>query len=74
VAYKRKVQLQAPIKEWALWVRHLKDDENGRVIFRNGAVTVAIVRPVTRKDKKKAAAAKVATETKGNWASQDQSA
>lgn len=47
IAYKRKVQLQAPLTEWYLWTRKLDAKENGRVVYRNGGVTVAIVRPVT---------------------------
>lgn len=46
IAYKRKVQLQAPLTEWYLWTRKLSDTENGRVVYRNGGVTVAIVKPV----------------------------
>jgi len=47
IAYKRKVQLQAPLTEWYLWTRKLGDSENGRVVYRNGGVTVAIVKQVT---------------------------
>lgn len=46
IAYNRKVQLQAPLTEWYLWTRKLSDNENGRVVYRNGKVTVAIVKPV----------------------------
>lgn len=44
IAFKRKVQLQAPLVEWLLWSRQLKAKENGRVVYRNGGVTVAIVK------------------------------
>ena len=46
IAFKRKVQLQAPLTEFYLWTRQLPEGENGRVIYRNGGVTVAIVKPV----------------------------
>lgn len=46
IAYNRKVQLQAPLTEWYLWTRKLNAGETGRVVYRNGKVTVAIVKPV----------------------------
>lgn len=46
IAYKRKVQMQAPLTEWYLWTRKLAKGETGRVVYRNGGVTVAIVKPV----------------------------
>lgn len=49
VAYKRKVQLQAPLVEWLLWCNQLDQDKDsaGRVVYRNGAVTIAITKAVT---------------------------
>lgn len=48
VAYKRRVQLQAPLHEWMRWALALKRDERstGRVVYRNGGVTVAILKPL----------------------------
>lgn len=48
VAFKRKVQLQAPLVEWLSWSNQLSADESssGRVVYRNGGVTVAILKPV----------------------------
>lgn len=47
VAHKRRVQLNAPLTEWLQWANALNRDESstGRVIYRNGHVTVAILRP-----------------------------
>lgn len=47
VAYKRKVQIQAPLVEWLTWANQLEGDaaSNGRVVYRNREVTVAILRP-----------------------------
>lgn len=46
VTAKRKVQLGAPIVQWLEWCNMLEGDEkaNGRVVYRNGAFTVAILR------------------------------
>jgi len=46
IARKGRVRLQAPLTEWALWVRNMgKDDDNGRVIYRDGNTSVAILKP-----------------------------
>lgn len=46
VAYKGKVKLNAPLQEWALWIRMLEEDEasNGRVLYQLGATRIAILR------------------------------
>lgn len=78
VAYKRRVQLQAPLSEWLGWCNQLDRDKDstGRVIYRQGAVTVAIVkRPLGRASmlplnwrRKQRVAPPPRT---GNWTSQD---
>lgn len=47
IAYNRKVQLNAPLIEWLTWCRQLEGDEksNGRTVYRNGKVSVAILSP-----------------------------
>lgn len=48
IARKRKVQLSAPLVEWLLWCNNLEGrDESGRVVYRNGDVTVAVIRKPT---------------------------
>lgn len=50
IAYKGKVQMNAPLVEWMLWTRMLKGkEENGRVVYRNGQVTVAILKRPPRR-------------------------
>ena len=46
IAYNRKTQLQAPLTEWVTWANALDKDEasRGRVVYRNGKVTVFITR------------------------------
>lgn len=46
IAFKRKVQLQAPLVEWLAWCNQLDADKDssGRPVYRNGGVTVAIVK------------------------------
>lgn len=48
IAYKRKVQLQAPLVEWLGWCNLLESDErsSGRVVWRQGHATVAILKPL----------------------------
>ena len=48
IACKRKVQLQAPLIEWLMWVNQLDRDEmsTGRVVYKNKEVTVAITKAV----------------------------
>lgn len=50
IAFKRKVQLQAPLVEWLLWCNQLdKDkDSHGRVVYRAGGVSVAITKAATQ--------------------------
>lgn len=47
IAMNRRVQLQAPLVEWLNWTNALEGDERstGRVVYRNGKVTVAILKP-----------------------------
>jgi hypothetical protein len=47
VAYKQKVKLQAPLGEWLQWANMLGKDQqsNGRVVYRMGHTTVAILKP-----------------------------
>ena len=48
VAYKQRVKLSAPLVEWLLWVNQLRDaDSNGRVVYRMGGTSVAIVKGAT---------------------------
>lgn len=49
IAYKRRVQLQAPLVEWLMWCNQLdKDkDSHGRVVWRQGYASVAISKRVT---------------------------
>jgi hypothetical protein len=46
VAWKGKVQLNAPILEWMLWANLLDQDKdaNGRVVYMNGGTRVAIIK------------------------------
>lgn len=45
VAYNRKVQLDASLAEWLGWVNQLDgQDANGRVVYRNVKVSVAILK------------------------------
>jgi hypothetical protein len=48
IAFKRRVQLQAPLVEWLQWINMLDNDKDsqGRVVYRNGGVTVAITKAV----------------------------
>lgn len=48
VAYKGKVKLQAPLREWALWCRMLDADKDssGRTIYKLGATSIAITKAV----------------------------
>lgn len=45
IAYRGRVQLNAPLTEWLGWMRLLKDDEKstGRPIYKNGKVSVFIL-------------------------------
>lgn len=47
IAFKGRVQLQAPLVEWLGWANLLAADEGsrGRVIYRANKVSVAILRP-----------------------------
>jgi hypothetical protein len=47
VAYKRRVVLEAPIVDWVNWANSLNGDEavRGRVVYRGGHVSVAILKP-----------------------------
>jgi hypothetical protein len=49
VAHKGRVQLVAPLAEWLTWANQLATDETskGRVVYRNGHVSVAILRPTS---------------------------
>lgn len=46
IAYNSRVQLHATLSEWVQWTRMLHDDEKskGRVIYRNGKMTVFLTR------------------------------
>ena len=78
IAYKRKVQLSAPLVEWLTWSKMLKKgEERGRVVFRQGGVSVAIIRkPVVkrsiglRRKKKPAPAPQQVRE--GTWSARDE--
>jgi len=52
IARKGKVRLQAPLLEWLLWTNKLNDDEasSGRVIYRDGNTSVAILKPAKGPD------------------------
>lgn len=45
IAYNRRVQFNAPLVEWLQWLSMLQGDEKskGRVVYRNGKVTVALL-------------------------------
>jgi hypothetical protein len=47
IAHKQRVQLDAPLTEWIAWANGLGRDEasRGRVLYRNGHVSVAILKP-----------------------------
>lgn len=49
IAYKNRVQLDAPITDFVQWTRMLKDDQNkvstGRVIYHAKDVKVGLFRP-----------------------------
>ena len=47
IAYNKRVQLRAPLVEWLGWANSLMGDDasRGRVVYRNGKVTIAILRP-----------------------------
>lgn len=47
IAYNRRVQLTAPLVEWLTWAGQLDAEQKakGRVVYRNGKVTVAILGP-----------------------------
>lgn len=47
IAYKQKVRMQAPLFEWLQWANLLGKDEQstGRVVYRMGATSVAILKP-----------------------------
>lgn len=51
IAHKRRVQLEAPLVEWLEWSNALGRDESarGRIIYRNGPVSVAILKPAPPK-------------------------
>lgn len=52
IAHKKRVQIDAPLTDWIGWANQLNDDqkERGRIVYRNGYVAVAILRPtVARK-------------------------
>lgn len=53
IAHKRRVQLDAPLVEWLEWANMLGADEasRGRIIYRNGAVSVAILKPRPRAER-----------------------
>lgn len=71
VAYKRRVQLQAPLVEWLQWCNALDKDEqsSGRVVYRNGGVTVAILKAIkpARRGRKNQSAPQT-----GKWTATDQ--
>lgn len=77
IAYKRKVQLSAPLVEWLLWCNQLQGaEENGRVVYRNGGITIAIIRrpkgraiPQRLRRRKQVAAP---TTKEGRWAAKDE--
>lgn len=45
IAYKQKVKLEAPLVEWLAWVKMVDKDKqsHGRVVYRLGGTSVAIV-------------------------------
>jgi hypothetical protein len=47
IAHKRRVQMRATLVECVEWIRMLGPQEaaNGRVIYRNGHVSIALLRP-----------------------------
>ncbi len=47
VAYKQRVTLEAPLVDWLNWANMLGADQasRGRVVFRGGHVSVAILKP-----------------------------
>jgi hypothetical protein len=51
IAHNRRVQLTAPLTEWLSWANQLDKDQSssGRVVYRNGKVSVAILRPHSSK-------------------------
>ena len=73
IAYKRKVQLQAPLVEWLMWCNQLdKDkDSHGRVVWRQGYASVAITKAVTpKRSSKKRQTATPSRE--GTWSAKDE--
>lgn len=51
VAYKRKVVLDAPIKDYLIWTNQLDQDKhsNGRTIYANGGTRIALIKRAPRK-------------------------
>lgn len=47
VAYKTRVKLEAPLVEWLTWANMLDKDQQsrGRVVYRMGGTSVAILKP-----------------------------
>lgn len=50
VAYKQKVKMDAPLVDWLKWANMLRRDEQarGRVVYRMGGTSVAILKPRPR--------------------------
>jgi len=74
IAYKRRVQTQAPIVDWIKWVQLLNDDEasNGRLIYRNGGTSVVITRTIVPPNRLVAILhRKRSTARIGKWRSRD---
>ena len=81
IAYKRRVQLQAPLVEWVKWCNQLdKDkDSHGRVVWRQGYASVAITKAVYPPGRFKTLIRKWRTRNveqqparEGSWSAQDE--
>jgi hypothetical protein len=50
VAYKGRVKIQAPIREWITWSRSVEKnaDRKGQEVFKMGGTTVAILKPLPK--------------------------
>lgn len=72
VSFKRRVVLQAPLVEWLLWGNLLdKDkDSNGRVVYKMGGTTIAIIKRSHKAPKENVQAQ--AEMKQGTWSASDE--